>query len=130
MEEICADPKAFEQNVNQNVRRNGERVWISWTNRIVYDELGHVVEILSVGTDITEQSGGPTRHCCGEARSSSGYDHGKPRRPRWRCSTGTDIAFTTARPIRGFWEIRKICWGHRHLSKFTRMTAARVRGSV
>ena len=29
MEQICADPKAFEQNVNENMRRNGERVWIS-----------------------------------------------------------------------------------------------------
>src|SRR5882724_3049746 len=55
MEQICADPKAFEQNVNENVRRNGERVWISWTNRIVQDEQGRVVEILSIGTDITER---------------------------------------------------------------------------
>ncbi|HSH17146.1 MAG TPA: PAS domain S-box protein, partial [Verrucomicrobiae bacterium] len=55
MEEICADPKAFEQNINENIRRNGERVWISWTNRIVWDEHGRVREILSIGTDITDQ---------------------------------------------------------------------------
>ena len=55
MEQICADPKAFEQNVNENMRRNGERVWISWTNRIVPDARGQVAEILSVGTDITER---------------------------------------------------------------------------
>ena len=55
MEQICADPKAFEQNVNENIRRNGERVWISWTNRIVPDARGQVAEILSVGTDITER---------------------------------------------------------------------------
>ncbi len=55
MERICADPKAFEQNVNQNMRRDGERVWISWTNRIVSDSRGQVAEILSVGTDITER---------------------------------------------------------------------------
>jgi PAS domain S-box-containing protein len=55
MEQICADPKAFEHNVNENMRRNGDRVWISWTNRIMPDVPGHVAEILSVGTDITER---------------------------------------------------------------------------
>ena len=37
MDEICAAPEAFEQNINENIRRNGERVWIAWTNRIVRD---------------------------------------------------------------------------------------------
>jgi two-component system, sensor histidine kinase and response regulator len=55
MDRILADPVAFEQIVNENVRRNGERVWISWTNRIVRDEQGQVAEILSIGTDITER---------------------------------------------------------------------------
>lgn len=55
MEEILSDPVAFEQSVNENVRRNGERVWISWTNRIVRDDQGEVAEILSVGTDVTER---------------------------------------------------------------------------
>jgi len=56
MDEICADPAAFEQNVNENMRRNGERVRIAWTNRIVLDERGQVAEILSIGTDITERT--------------------------------------------------------------------------
>jgi PAS domain S-box-containing protein len=54
MEQIQSDPAAFEKNVNENVRRNGERVWIAWTNRIARDEEGRVTEIFSVGTDITE----------------------------------------------------------------------------
>ena len=37
------------------MRHNGERVWISWTNRVVADDQGQVAEILSVGTDITER---------------------------------------------------------------------------
>jgi PAS domain S-box-containing protein len=53
MEEICAAPESFEQNVNENIKRNGERVWIAWTNRIVRDARGQVAEILSIGTDIT-----------------------------------------------------------------------------
>ena len=53
IEQISADPSAFEQSVNENMRRTGERVWIAWTNRVVRDSQGRVVEILSVGTDIT-----------------------------------------------------------------------------
>ena len=53
MDEICEAPETFEQNVNENMRRNGERVWIAWTNHIVRDSQGRLVEILSVGSDIT-----------------------------------------------------------------------------
>ena len=53
MDDICANPSAFEQNINENMRRNGERVWIAWTNKIVRDAQGQVVEILSIGSDIT-----------------------------------------------------------------------------
>ena len=55
MEQICVTPEAFEQNVNENIRRDGQTVWISWTNRVERDEEGRVREILSIGTDITEQ---------------------------------------------------------------------------
>jgi len=53
IDEICANPSAFEQNVNQNQRRNGELVWIAWTNKVVLGPEGEVTEILSVGLDIT-----------------------------------------------------------------------------
>ncbi|MFA6290821.1 MAG: PAS domain S-box protein [Victivallales bacterium] len=53
MDEICSNPSAFEQNINENMRRNGERVWIAWTNKIVLDQKGQVAEILSIGLDIT-----------------------------------------------------------------------------
>ncbi len=55
MADILANPAAFEQNINQNIKRNGERVWISWTNRIVHDAQGGIAEILSIGSDITER---------------------------------------------------------------------------
>ena len=54
MDQILADPKAFEQNVNENMRRNGERVLVGWTNKVVPDEQGRMAEVLSIGTDITE----------------------------------------------------------------------------
>ncbi len=51
--DICANPSAFEQNINENVRRDGRRVWVAWTNRVEFDAEGRVVEILSIGTDMT-----------------------------------------------------------------------------
>lgn len=53
MEQIYSDPKAFEHNVNENMLRNGNRVLISWDNKVVLNAQEEVVEILSIGTDIT-----------------------------------------------------------------------------
>lgn len=53
MEKICLDTKAFEHNINENIRRDGSRVWIAWTNKVIFDENRKISEILSVGTDIT-----------------------------------------------------------------------------
>lgn len=55
MQEICEAPQSFDHSVNENMRRNGERVWVAWTNRVVRDSEGGVVEILSIGTDVTER---------------------------------------------------------------------------
>jgi len=52
MEFINNNPTAFERNTNENILRNGDRVWISWTNRILRDSHGRVVEFLSIGTEI------------------------------------------------------------------------------
>jgi PAS domain S-box-containing protein len=55
MDEICADPRKFERNTNECMRRDGARVWIDWTNKVVLDEQGRIREILSIGSDITER---------------------------------------------------------------------------
>ena len=55
MDRICASPPLFEQNTNENMRRNGERVWISWANRIQRNRETQLTEILSIGTDITDR---------------------------------------------------------------------------
>ena len=55
MAEICANPKKFENNINENMRRNGERVWIAWTNKMILDKQGQLAEVLSIGSDITER---------------------------------------------------------------------------
>lgn len=52
--EIQREPERFDHNINENVRKNGERVWIDWRNRAVRDEQGRLKEILSIGSDISE----------------------------------------------------------------------------
>lgn len=51
---ILENPDKFEYNINENIKKNGQRVWIFWVNKAVYDERGQPKEILSIGTDITE----------------------------------------------------------------------------
>ncbi len=55
VDRICADPVIFEKNVNENIRRNGEKVWIAWTNKVYLDDQGRVEGILSIGNDITDR---------------------------------------------------------------------------
>jgi len=47
-------PKLYLKNQNENMKSNGERVWISWTNKPIFDEDGALKEILSIGNDHTE----------------------------------------------------------------------------
>jgi len=55
IEEAGANSQKFERNLSENIRRNGERVWIDWTNKVVVDAQGKIKEILSIGSDITER---------------------------------------------------------------------------
>lgn len=53
--DILANPLKFEQFENENIRKNGEHVWVSWTNRAITGEDGKVMEILAIGNDITQR---------------------------------------------------------------------------
>ncbi len=53
--DIAANPGDYAININENVRRNGERVWVAWTNKPILGDNGHVKEILCIGNDITER---------------------------------------------------------------------------
>lgn len=54
VQNILEHPDQFVNVVNENVRRDGRRAWIAWTNTPVYAENGEVTEILAVGSDVTE----------------------------------------------------------------------------
>lgn len=54
VKEIVKNSDRYATNENENMRKNGERVTIAWTNRVMFDKEGHILEILCVGNDITE----------------------------------------------------------------------------
>ncbi|MCE5298698.1 MAG: ATP-binding protein [Methanoregulaceae archaeon] len=51
--DLSVHPEKYEVSENENTRRDGSLAWISWTNRPLNDKQGNVVEILSIGNDIT-----------------------------------------------------------------------------
>jgi len=53
--DIVTRPEKYASNENENVKHNGEKVWIVWTNRPIFDEEGRLEEILCIGIDYTQQ---------------------------------------------------------------------------
>lgn len=53
VQDIVARPERYTQNVNENVCKDGRRVWMLWTNRPIFDQNGEVQEVLGIGSDIT-----------------------------------------------------------------------------
>jgi len=55
MREICDDPDRFQDNENENITRDGRRVWVRWRNRAILDHEGQPVGVLSLGIDETSR---------------------------------------------------------------------------
>ena len=51
IQELLASPDQFLVNRNENVNSDGERVWVTWTNRAIRDETGFPVGVVSVGIE-------------------------------------------------------------------------------
>jgi len=55
MADLVKHPERYYSSENENMRRNGERVWVAWTNKGIYNAQGDLCNILSIGIDRTEQ---------------------------------------------------------------------------
>ena len=53
IQRVGADPRPYRAHEYENIRSNGERVWVSWTNKALRDAQGKIVEILCIGNDVT-----------------------------------------------------------------------------
>jgi len=53
--DVHQNEKQYKIHINENTKKNGERVWVYWANRPIRDKDGNLNAILAVGNDITEQ---------------------------------------------------------------------------
>jgi len=55
MEYIAKHPERYKENEIQNIRRNGKKVWVSWTVKPFHEGNGVVSGMLAAGNDISER---------------------------------------------------------------------------
>jgi PAS domain S-box-containing protein len=55
IDDLLCRPDYYSHQINENRRKNGERVWVVWSNRAYRDKCGKVTDILCVGNDITDR---------------------------------------------------------------------------
>lgn len=53
--EALRDEKVQVNEVNENLTKSGERIWIAWSNRVIKTGEGREKELLCVGNDVTEE---------------------------------------------------------------------------
>jgi diguanylate cyclase (GGDEF)-like protein/PAS domain S-box-containing protein len=51
--QVLLDPESNQYSVNQNVRKDGSRVWVAWSNTPIRDQFGNMEGLLCVGTDFS-----------------------------------------------------------------------------
>ncbi len=55
LHKILNKPEKYVRNENESIRRNGDRVWVSWANKPLFDEGSKFIGLLAIGTDITDR---------------------------------------------------------------------------
>jgi PAS domain S-box-containing protein len=55
LQDIGTNPEQHAIAEYENIRKNGETVWISWSSKVLFDESGTMTEVLCVGNDMTAQ---------------------------------------------------------------------------
>jgi PAS domain S-box-containing protein len=115
MRSISERPAEFIHVEQENIRKNGERVWISWNNHPLKDQNGRIVGILSVGQDITTRKKVEGELLKSEQRFRSFVENVNDVlfaltptglfsyvSPQWKMVFGYEIAETIGRPFQLF----------------------------
>jgi len=55
IQDLLSHPERYDSNENENMRRDGRRVWITWRNTPITDADGRLIEIVSTGIDTTDR---------------------------------------------------------------------------
>ncbi len=56
IKDIVENPEQHSVNENENIRSNGERVRVLWTNKAIIDDKGSIKEILCIGNAVAKSS--------------------------------------------------------------------------
>ena len=55
LQDLSQEPEKYALSEQENIRKNKQRVWVSWAHKAIFDDYGNLIEILSVGNDTTER---------------------------------------------------------------------------
>jgi PAS domain S-box-containing protein len=55
VEDIGKSPGKYLHYEQENLRKNGDKVWITWTYKPIFDEAKNLKEVLCIGIDSTQQ---------------------------------------------------------------------------
>jgi PAS domain S-box-containing protein len=55
LENIYEDPDKFKININENVKKNGERIRVEWHNKAILDHEGKTAGHIAIGFDVTDR---------------------------------------------------------------------------
>jgi PAS domain S-box-containing protein len=55
VENIIENPDDYSINTNENIRKNGEKVWVEWHNKAIYNKQGEKTGHIAIGIDITKR---------------------------------------------------------------------------
>jgi len=55
LETIAAAPEPYSNVLRENILKGGDRIWVSWTHKPVFDENRKLLEILCIGSDMTSR---------------------------------------------------------------------------
>ncbi len=56
IQNLVTNPDEFARNENENITKDGDRVWVGWTNQALTDDAtGEGLGVLCIGSDVTAQ---------------------------------------------------------------------------
>ncbi len=58
---ILANTQNYQSNENENITKDGRRVFIHWINRVLFDAQHNPIAVLSIGQDVTERKNAEER---------------------------------------------------------------------
>jgi PAS domain S-box-containing protein len=55
VDNIVKNPDNYSININENIKKNGEKVWVEWHNKTLFDQAGKKTGHIAIGIDISKR---------------------------------------------------------------------------